>query len=444
MKTARHSAIRILTTLDREGLPLSQLFEQTIAQDQLRSDDVALVKKICYGVLRQKNSLDSLILKLCTRPKKKIKPFVYQALLTGLYQLYFLDRIPDSAAVNETVKAVASAGLPKSIQGFVNGVLRESIRRRDELLETNKQGDLNHPEWLTERWRAHYGRPAMEQICQVNNLEPPLILRATGKTTSRELVDHFQRNGINARPGRYGPDAVILEQYMGPIPGLPGFEDALFQVQGQAAQLVTHLLGPFPANSRYLDCCAGLGGKTSHLLSLVAPTASVTALEPHPGRHKQLLETIKRTGQAGSVIAKRSTLAEFADGNNQKFNAILIDAPCSGTGVIRKHPDIRWNRSITQLRLYQEQQLALLKTARPLLAPEGILVYATCSIEPEENETVIEQFLESEPTMKLTDCRRLLPAESHQFVTKNSFSPLPSEEMEGFFAARLTSTPESD
>lgn len=444
-KTARYAAIETLYELNRTRAPISQIFERTIAERKVTISDRQLIMKICYGVLRQRDYLDLIMSQLCNQPISRIKPFAYHALQTGLYQLLFLDRVPESAAVNETVKAVAAARLPKSIQGFVNGVLRQSIRQRTELPRPDSDPLLNHPQWLTTRWQNNFGLQTMEQICQVNNKEPHLCLRVTSKSTKSELVDLFRENNISARLGRYAPDAVIVEDYRRSVTLLPGFQEGFFQVQDQAAQLATLLLGPFHLGTHYLDCCAGVGGKTSHLLSLInGDLATLVALEPSIARLSQLKENIGRTTKSSTFTAHNQTLEHYSASGDNTFDRILVDAPCSGTGVIGRHPDIRWNREEQQLISYQKQQLLLLQQAAKLLTPGGVMVYATCSIEPEENYQVIEQFLKQHCHYSLTDCRDYLPPQAHPFIHGNCFAPLPAEEIDGFFAARLTSANESD
>jgi 16S rRNA (cytosine967-C5)-methyltransferase len=401
--------------------------------------------KLCYGVLRRRQYLDQVLTLLCSQPLKKIKPFAYHALHTGLYQLLFLDRIPPSAAVNETVNAVIAAHLPKALQGFVNGVLRQSIRKRSDLPRPDAPGLLNHPQWLTRRWQDNFGEQVMKQICIANNQEPQLCLRVTPGTNKSEILNLFRQNDIPARPGQYAPDAVILEDYQGPITALPGFRHGYFHVQDQAAQLATLLMGPFDNGRRYLDCCAGVGGKTFHLLSLVDSRASsIVALEPHVRRARQLRETISRVAASSLVSFHEQTLEEYSASSSTEFNAILVDAPCSGTGVIGRHPDIRWNRNAHQLEAYQKRQLSLLENAEKLLVSGGIIVYATCSIEPEENYQVISRFLEQYPHYSLTDCQAYLPSQAHPLIRHGCFAPLPTAEIDGFFAARLTSARDSD
>jgi len=400
---------------------------------------------LIYGVLRQRQYLDFCLALFCHHPLQKLHPFVHQALATGLYQLLFLDRIPASAAVNETIKAMRVVRLPEKLRGFVNGVLRTSIRQRSRIPAPDKMGEdgmpiLNHPEWLTNRWQKHFGRKEMMRICACNNLRPLLVLRINPMVASRDdFRTRLEQQGINAHEGTHSPCAVILPEYHGRIQELPGFSQGAFQVQDESAQLVNFLLAPFKRRGHILDGCAGLGGKTCHLVELTAGLdTAITAVEPDVHRLLLLRENLARIHPQQRVMIYSGSLQDFRHTAERQYDSILIDAPCSGTGVIRRHPDIRWNRSVQDLAKYAKAQQQLIEFAAQLLAPGGTLVYATCSLEPEENEAVVTGFLQTHPTFKLTDCTRLLPESARHFVHDGYFQPHPQDSTDGFFAARLS------
>jgi len=449
-KNARFVAIETLKRLQRSRKPVSTILDKVAGECDLKPGDRQLAMKISYGVLRQRDYIDRLLGRLCHRPINQLKPFIYQALSTGLFQLFLLDRIPPSAAVNETVKAVKNGGFPKQIQGFVNGVLRQSLRRKSELprpedSDAGNHPPLNHPDWLTKRWEARYGRQAMLQICSQNNKEPDLCLRVTPRTNRTSYLQLLEENNIKAAPGRYSAEAIFLPDFHGSVTKLPGFADGFFQVQDQAAQLATHLLAPFSPGNRYLDCCAGLGGKTVHLAFLSGPAGgSVTGVEPDAWRYRLLGENLARLCPDHGIRIYHTTLEQFAEGNPGLFEGILVDAPCTGTGIIGRQPDVRWNRRYSDLAIYQKRQIELLNKAAELLAPGGILVYATCSIEAEENSEVIANFLEHNSDFSLTDAQSYLPEKAAELIHKSCFSPLPAPGIDGFFAARLSKTEKND
>jgi len=441
-KSTRFIAIETLCQLQRSRKPVNGLFTNLISQYKISEADRQLATNIIYGILRLRQSLDLILQELCTQPLTKLKPFVYQALTVGLYQLFFLDRIPESAAVNESVKALQAAHLPKKLQGFVNGVLRNSIRRRDELqslLANSAQPILNHPQWLSTRWQKRYGAEETIRICQQNNKQPPLTLQVNACRTERELLlQALTAAGISSRKGIYSEDALILDDYHGGVNGLPGYSEGAFQVQDQGAQLLARLFGPMTPQGEYLDGCAGVGGKTSVLLQLgQAVQARVFAVEPDKERRQTFQENMTRLHPEQAVPLFSDSLQDFGAACQTRFHGILLDAPCSGTGVTGRHPDIRWNRRAEDLPSYQQTQLELLQTAASLLHPQGILIYATCSLEEEENEEVINCFLSAKPNFTRQDCSKFLPPAARSLIKNGYFAPLPGPDIDGFFGARL-------
>lgn len=443
-KTARFAAIETLCRLQRNPLPVPLIFEQLAEECSLIASDRHLAMNLIYGVLRQRQYLDNSLSIFCRQPLKKLHPFVHQALAVGLHQILFLDRIPESAAVNETVHAMKIVRLPERLLGFVNGVLRTCIRQRDQIpapdaLDEEGMPVLNHPAWLTDRWKQNFGRQEMIRICTCNNTQSQLVLRVKPSAINRDdFCVLLKEKDIAARPGVYAPGAVILPDFHGPIHDLPGFAQGFFQVQDESAQLVSLLLAPFAQDGNLLDGCAGLGGKTCHILELTADrNATVTAVEPDPRRLARLQENLTRLHPKASVNIHPCSLLDFSRICTTCFHAILIDAPCSGTGVIRRHPDIRWNRLASDLPEFQKTQRQLLDLASEMLVPKGVLVYATCSLEPEENSAVVDGFLKTHPDFELSDCASFLPIQAREFVHDSFFHPHPTESTDGFFAARL-------
>jgi 16S rRNA (cytosine967-C5)-methyltransferase len=334
------------------------------------------------------------------------------------------------------------------LHGFVNGVLRESIRQRLNLPQPEDAFDsdglpvLNHPDWLTTRWQRHFGREEMLTICRQNNRQQPLSLRVnTMRINRQEFLARLANDDIDACRGNYSADAVILRQYHGPITALPGYSEGQFQVQDESAQLVSLLLQPFHPGGDYVDACAGLGGKTGHLLQLLQGSGSqLTAIEPESHRQDKLVENLQLLFPSSAYSLYRGSLLQFLQTSSRQCHGVLVDAPCTGTGVTGRHPDIRWRRSPLDLVNYPKTQTDLLQQASTLLLPGGILVYATCSLEPEENEDVVDLFLSRNQNFSLTDCAPLLPASAAPLLKKGCFQPHPGQGVDGFFAARLMRT----
>ncbi len=406
--------------------------------------DRGLVKTLVYGVLRQKEYLDHIIRRFSRHPLRKMRPRTLMTLRIGVYQLLFLSRIPESAAVNATVNALKNSGQPSWLIGFANGILRNVARNRQGLpdpllLAEAKPPVLNHPAWLLERWQQEFGDDKVRAICTCNNLEPSLTLRVNKRRTSRPALQELMtKSGIKAVFGRYSSQALVIEDYPGSINSLPGYGEGFFQVQDEAAQLASLLLGNLPDRARILDGCAGLGGKASHLAEMLPPGGTVVAVEPDSRRYRLLRENLLRLGQREAVIAVRSDLQSYAASRPDRFDAILIDAPCSGTGVIRRQPDIRWNRRPEDFVQYQQTQVYLLEIAANLLKPGGVLVYATCSLEPEENREAVALFLSRCPRFVLEPAGAFLPETAGGLVDgQGCFRPNPADGLDGFFVARL-------
>lgn len=453
-RTARYIAVEILCRWEKTYLPADQLVEQYLSQTALKDPrDRQLIVSLVYGTIRWRGYLDWVITKVSKFPLAKMKSRTVQALRVGLVQLLFLDRIPASAAINETVQVLKDMEQPKWLTGFVNGLLRNvdrgrhkmphplQIKHRELLPEAAL---LSHPEWLIQRWKKRYGSPVTAAICKANNTIAPLCLRTnTSRTTPSALLEKLSNYGLDVEAGKYSPFAVMTHGHRGPVAAVPGFAEGLFQVQDEAAQLIAMLIGPLLPGESYLDGCAGLGGKTSHLAQMLLPESNLVAIEPNPGRIKKLQENLERLRLDTTVTIIEGTLDMLLPLYKGHFKGVLIDAPCSGLGVIRRHPDIRWHRSPESLRTYQKKQVALLRDAAQLMKAEGILVYATCSTEPEENDAVIQLFLAEHPDFFPSDCRTVLPAGTARLVDrKGYFRTMPGRhDLDGFFAARLVKKP---
>jgi 16S rRNA (cytosine967-C5)-methyltransferase len=420
-----------------------------LLEDELRRPfndrrDSQFCRALVYGVVRWLGYLDWVLVKYSTHPLDKMKPLTRQALRTGLYQLLAMDRVPVSAAIDETVKILKDKKQPRWLTGFVNGVLRRVSRELDSLPAPGKGGEgftghslLSHPQWLYDRWCARYGLKRTVALCLANNREADLCLRLVN-IDQDDFIEKLVAVDIVGLKGLFSGTAVVLPDYKGPVPDLPGYDEGLFQVQDEAAQLAAGLLGTELLAGRYLDACAGLGGKTIHMAAMLGDGASLLAVEPDKRRYELLGVNLQRLGLERSVETFKGSLVDLADTDGGKFRGILVDAPCSGLGVIRRHPDIRWNRKIADLQRYQTDQLALLNIAARLLELGGVLVYITCSTEPEENEQVIEKFLIFNAGFKAEDCRGYLPDTATWLLDGHGFfRTLPDQGLDGFFGARL-------
>ncbi len=439
MKNSRLFAMETLLAWEKSLEPLDQVLESGAAEKGfIDPRDRQLVMAMVYGVVRWQGHLDATISGSSTHPLKKMKPLTLAGLRVGVYQLLFMDRIPESAAINETVQALKLAGQPKWLSGFVNGLLRTIAREKASLAAPDDAAAvLSHPKWLVERWRKQFGTERTVRICAANNLLPPLVLRInTARVPLKEYLRLLRDNGIECERGRFAQEAVRLPVFRGSVADLPGYGDGFFQVQDEAAQLVCHLLAPFAYGS-YLDACAGLGGKALHLAQLLSKNARLVAIEPSEKRRVLLQDNFCRLGYKASELYP-GTLQQYAQQCQERFKGILVDAPCSGLGVVRRQPDIRWSSSVEGLQRNQARQLELLATAAGLLEKEGVLVYATCSTDPLENDEVISAFMQEHPEFLLTPARDYLPHAAHSLVDSAGYlRTTPEQGLDGFFAARM-------
>ena len=443
-RNGRWVAVQVLCQLERERSSVKSLLERLALDLRLSELERGLAMQLVFGVLRQRQVLERMIALLSRTPIKKIDPFIWQTLMVGLYQLFFLDRIPAPAAVHAMVELVKGQRRLQRLEGFVNGILRQALRDREPLFQKAQydlagQPLLNHPPWLVARWRNQFGAAETARICRSNNQEPRLVLRVNTRRIDRQgLLALLAEQGVTAEPGSYAGEAVVLPDYRGKISSLPGYHQGYFLVQDEAAQLAATLLAPLRRGGSYLDACAGVGGKTMLLLQHAQEhDLLVHAVEPDNERFLRLGENSARLGLSTNLTSHRQTLQGFAAETAARFDGILIDAPCSGTGVTGRHPDIRWNRQPEDLPAYHKEQLLLLDCGARLLAPDGILVYATCSLEPEENQEAVATFLASHPDFALEDCTPFLPEAARPLIAGGCFRPLPDRGIDGFFAARL-------
>jgi len=439
MLNSRAIAMDTLLAWEKSQEPLDQALENMLSGSAVDDPrDRQLVMALVYGVVRWQGYLDAIIQKFSSHPLRQMKPLTLAALRVGLYQLVFLDRIPESAAINETVQALKSARQPKWLTGFVNGVLRAMVRQKATLPAPDEAAAvLSHPAWLVARWEELYGPARTRLICGINNTMPPLVVRVNSRRISVEdWLALLRENGIACERGLFAREAVRIDNFQGSVTALPGYEQGFFVVQDEAAQMVAQLLAPF-ASARYLDACAGLGGKALHLAQLLPEGGKVVAVEPSLKRQALLKDNLRRLG-GPEVDIRGVTLQDFAAQRQVAFTGVLVDAPCSGLGVIRRQPDIRWQRSLAALQGYQEKQLALLGAAAGLVEQGGVLVYATCSIDPKENDEVIAAFLTAHPEFSITPVQEYLPEAARGLCDEQGFfKTTPEQGLDGFFAARM-------
>ena len=446
-RDSRKTALEVLNTVTLGNKTLDSVMGD-IPQDEryLSRRDRALFTAIVYGVLRWRGRLDHVIAHFSNTPIKKIEPGVLNILRLGLFQLIHLDRIPDSAAVHTAVEITKKFSTSRTA-GFVNALLRKSAANHSSInfpkFEVDPVAFLtisqSLPDWLVQRWLKRFDKEAIMNLCSTINSIPPITIRInTLKITRKQLILSLENQVERMQPTVVAPDGIKLINPKSAIPGMSTFKKGWFQVQDEAAQLVALLLNPQPGES-VLDACAGLGGKTAHLAQLMQNQGSLTAIDRDEEKLRQLDSEMRRLG-IDIVQTRGHDLHTPLDKKKVAvFDRVLLDAPCSGLGVLRRNPDIKWNSTEKSLKRHANKQRRFLEILAPLLKSNGVLVYSVCSIEPEENEAVIRAFLKNHPEFVIDKSQGKLPERMHSLAEpKAGFKTLPAlNDMDGFFLTRL-------
>jgi 16S rRNA (cytosine967-C5)-methyltransferase len=355
-----------------------------------------------------------------------------------------MDRTPESAAVNEAVKQVKVIQ-SDHVVGFVNGILRHICREKGHITFPDREQDPVHylsvvysyPTWLVEKWMREMGTDSTKSLLSAGNRIPGIVIRAnTLKVDRSGLIKRLEAEGVEGKPTLYSPQGIAVQELKRPIDQLNAYKQGLFQVQGEAAQICTHLLSP-KSGERILDICAGLGGKSTHIAELMGGTGDIVALDMNHDRLVSLAQSSQRLGIAciQSIVADAGTHPLPVRSNS--FDKILIDAPCSALGTISRHPDAKWMRNERDIKRLSLLQKKILDNATPFLRDGGKLLYVTCTISSEENDEVVSSFLGKNKAMVLKDLRNLTPIWGTDLIDDHGFlKTLPHiHGMDGFFAA---------
>ena len=425
----RAIAAKVLNQVVEKGQSLSQALP-AIQQD-LTPKDKALVQMLCYGVLRTLPRLDFFCRSLMKKPLTGKQRDLHFLILVGIYQLLYT-RIPSHAAVGETVNGAKALKKP-ALKGMINGVLRSFLREQESLIEQADQQPALlycHPSWLVKRLQAAYGEEKAAQIMTDNNQQAPMWLRVNSRFHDREqYLALLTEQDKKADIAECNDNALCLENACD-VYQLPGFSEGWVSVQDGAAQLAAHYLDAQP-NDLVLDACSAPGGKTVHTLELQPKLKQMVAVDFDEKRLLRVKENLERLNLEATVIhGDASKPDEWWSGD--QFDRILCDAPCSATGVIRRHPDIRWLRRDSDISELVSLQKHILSALWKKLKPGGVLLYATCSILPDENDLQIKDFLEN------TNDASLIPLSAQNNDAIKSRQILPNEQkMDGFYYAKL-------
>ena len=432
----RAVAIELLARLEATDAWLTPLLDARLSESAFPdARDAGLLTELTYGVTRRRLALDFALTGVSDRRLEKLEDRVLAALRVGAYQLYY-SRVPARAAVGETVGAVKELGLSRAA-AFVNAVLRKlAALPAQPLPPTSARVEHlavreSHPAWLVERWSAAFGPPAAEAMLVADNVPPPLVVRAnTGRTSRQALAELLAEAGLDPRPTRHAPAGLLLGS-PGRVSALVGFSEGLWQVQDEAAQLVGHY-AEIPPGARVLDACAAPGGKTCQL----AERGPVVAMDVHARKLEAVRTEARRLGLADQVTLLAHDARRPLPAGLQPFDAVLLDAPCSGLGTLRRNPELRYRRTEDDIRRLAGLQAELLAQVQTAVAPGGLLVYAVCSTEREEGPEQLAAFLAAHPDFALEPPRGRAAQDCP--LEAGCLRTLPGPEgMDGFFAARL-------
>ena len=398
---AREVAVRALERVEAAASFADIALDHELASRPLSPRDAALAMELVYGTLRWQRYLDWILAPHSRRRLETLDARVRVILRMTAYQIALLDRVPTFAAVND---AVTLAPRTPGVKPFVNAVLRSFARRAPHEREPAAPRDplealatrCSFPTWLAARWVARFGREEAEALMRASNERPPLTLRANALRTTRDaLAERLEaEEGLAVRPTRHAPEGLVVGPGGAPA-SWRAFGDGSFAVQDEASMLVGRLLAPEPG-ATVADVCAAPGTKTTHIAELMADRGRVLAFDREPERLARVREAAARLGIT-VVDARDGAVDVLAPGFRDACDAVLVDAPCSNLGVLRRNPEVKWRRQPSDLGPASRQQSEILATAATMVKPGGRLVYATCSLEPEENEAVVSAFLRARP-----------------------------------------------
>ncbi len=439
----RRAACEILLRIEKERSYADILIDRELSSGLVKGPDRGLLTELVYGVLRRQGTLDHIINRFSRQRSERLERSVLVLLRLGLYQIFFLDRVPVSAAVNETVK-LAKVLAPRAA-GFVNAVLRSADRERDAITYPDKEKDpighlftcYSHPSWLVAGWIDQLGFAEAESLARAMAEPPPLTVRTnTLKTTREELMARLETEGAQCEATRYSPLGIRIVA-AGSVARLPSFRDGLFTVQDESSQMAVMFLSPEPGE-RVLDACAAPGGKATHMAQLMGNSGEIIACDVIGRKLRLIGENAARLGITCIRTVPLDTAGPLGSIKDPVFQRILLDAPCSGLGVIRRNPEGKWWKTAADVAELVRGQKAILENLAGHLKEGGVLLYATCSTTREENEAVIDDFLSRHADFALEDLRLLFPAYAELFTEQGCFRGWPHRHgMDGFFAARL-------
>ncbi|MDR6997954.1 16S rRNA (cytosine(967)-C(5))-methyltransferase RsmB [Neobacillus niacini] len=398
-KNVREAAMDLLAAIEKNQSYSNLLLNSTIEKNQIPSIDIGLLTELTYGTLQRRMALD-FFLKPFIKNSKKLESWVLHLLRLTLYQMVYLDKIPDRAAIHEAVEIAKKRG-HKGIAGLVNGVLRsiqrEGLPSLDEINDPIERLSIktSHPDWLVSRWVKQFGYEKTKEMCEMNILAPLQTARINlEKTTVRECIEELDEEGFLIEKSPVIPEAI--RSLKGNLASSKAFQKGLFTIQDESSMLAAYALGA-KVNEKILDACAAPGGKSTHIAEKMQSTGVVYSIDLHEHKVKLIQDNAKRLrlGNIKTIVMDSRQVGEEYPA--ESFDRVLLDAPCSGLGVIRRKPDMKYTKKEEDILKLSDIQQTLLRAVSPLVKKGGILVYSTCTVDKEENDKTIKAFLQDHP-----------------------------------------------
>lgn len=442
-ENAREAALKILFEINENGAYSNIALNKYLNSSGLRDIDRSFVTELVYGTVKWKLTIDMIIAGYSKIRIEKMSPWILNILRTGIYQLLKMPKVPASAACNESVKLAGKYG-HKASAGFVNAVLRNVARNGISSVIPAKENDpagylsfmYSYPVWLVKKYIELFGEEFTESLLAAGNETPELTVRVnTMKITAEDLIEKLSEEGVTATPGKYIDYALNIKSPV-PVTSLEAFRRGLFQIQDESSMLPGLVLDPRPGEL-VMDACSAPGGKATHIAQIMENKGTVIARDIHEHKIKLIDESSARLGM--DIIKSELHDASIPDtGNEGKFDRVLLDAPCSGLGIVRRKPDIKWARETEDIENITELQKNLIETVSRLVKPGGVLVYSTCTILPEENHKIIKAFLDRNNDFEAADIAPLLPSALAPRAEGYMLQTYPNiDGIDGFFIARM-------
>ena len=433
----RELAMQVLQKVHVEGAYANVALAETLREIKLTERDRRFLTELVYGVTKAGETLDYMIGRYVA-DIRKAQPAIRELLRLGFYQIFLMDRVPPSAACDTAVELAKKHGR-RGADSFVNGVLRAALREpeRAALPDGRNAHALAlrtwHPRWLVERWMRAYGYERTEELCRCNNTSAPLSVRVNTLRTNRPaLMEQFTAAGAQVRASAWVPDGIVLGTH-GALDELAPLRMGLAQVQDESSMLVAHVLAPEPGMT-VIDACAAPGGKTTHIAQRMENRGRILAFDIYEEKIRRIERNAQRLGisiMEAQMCDARAIGAAYAG----QADRVLVDAPCSGLGVLRRKPDARWKKSPEDVKTLPPLQRAILASAAEAVKKGGILVYSTCTMEECENAAIVENFLRTHTDFVLEETGGFLPV---QKTTEHMVQIMPETDgPDGFFIARM-------